>query len=40
MLKNLFNFANEDSGNVAFDWVVLAAGATALGLAIILTATH
>ena len=40
MLKNLFRFAKEDNGNIAVDWVVLAAGASALGLAIILTATH
>ena len=40
MLKKLFRFANEDSGNIAVDWVVLVAGAVSLGMAVTLTATH
>ena len=40
MLKKLVHISNEDSGNVAFDWVVLAAGIISLGMAVTLTATH
>ncbi len=40
MLKKLIHISNEDSGNVAFDWVVLTAGIISLGMAVTLTATH
>jgi len=40
MLKKLIHISDTDSSNVAFDWVVLAAGIISLGLAITLTATH
>lgn len=40
MLKKLVHISNEDSGSVAFDWVVLTAGIISLGMAVTLTATH
>ncbi len=40
MLKKLIHISDEDSGNVTFDWVVLAAGIVSLGMAVTLTATH
>lgn len=40
MLKKLVHISNEDSGNVAFDWVVLSAGIISLGMAVTLTAAH
>lgn len=40
MLKKLIHISDQDSGNVAFDWVVLAAGIVSLGMAVTLTATH
>jgi len=40
MLKTLFQFASENDGNIAVDWVILAAGAVSLGMAVTLTATH
>lgn len=40
MLKKLIHISDEDSSNVAFDWVVLAAGIVSLGMAVTLTATH
>lgn len=40
MLKKLIHISNDDSGNVAFDWVVLTAGIISLGMAVTLTATH
>ena len=40
MLKNILRVADEDSGNIAIDWVVLAAGIISLGMAITLTAAH
>ncbi|WP_456388400.1 hypothetical protein [Profundibacter sp.] len=40
MLKNILRVADEDSGNAAVDWVVLAAGIVSLGMAVTLTATH
>ncbi len=40
MLKNLFQFASDNDGNIAVDWVILVAGAVSLGMAVTLTATH
>lgn len=40
MLKNILRVANEDSGNITVDWIVLAAGIVSLGMALTLTATH
>lgn len=40
MLKNILRVADEDSGNVTVDWVVLVAGIVSLGMAVTLTATH
>lgn len=40
MLKKLIHISDQDSSNVAFDWVVLAAGIVSLGMALMLTATH
>lgn len=40
MLKNILRVANEDSGNITVDWIVLAAGIISLGMALTLTATH
>lgn len=40
MLKTILRIENDDSGNIAFDWVVLAAGVFSLGMALTLTATH
>ncbi len=40
MLKKLFRFAQEDDGNTAVDWVVLAAGVVSLSLAITLAVAH
>lgn len=40
MLKKLIHISNNDSGTVAFDWVVLTAGVISLGMAVTLTATH
>lgn len=40
MLKKLFRFAQEDDGNIAVDWVVLAAGVVSLSLAITLAVAH
>ena len=40
MLKNFLRVDEVDSGNIAVDWVVLAAGIVSLGMAVTLTATH
>jgi len=40
MLKTLLRIEDDDSGNIAVDWVVLAAGVFSLGMALTLTATH
>lgn len=40
MLRKPNYISDEDSGKVAFDWVVLAAGIVSLGMAVTLTATH
>lgn len=40
MLKKIIRTSKEDSGNIAFDWVVLTAGIVSLGMAVTLTATH
>lgn len=40
MLKNILRVADEGNGNIAVDWVVLAAGIVSLGMAVTLTATH
>lgn len=39
MMKRLIRFAGDDKGHAALDWLVLATGVLALGIAIIATTT-
>lgn len=39
MMKRLIGFAGDDKGHAALDWLVLATGVLALGIAIIATTT-